>query len=348
MLDTLSSLQARLLIVVIVLLGAWTLTIQPLSGSGGAAITGDGTYSDIRLYHDIGDAVANGEGYYHAAIRLHRAHGFPTRPFVTVRLPTLAWIEAALGWPATRAMLRALLLITALAWYAMLRPMTRAPERIAATLLTLGGGAMAASDTLMVSHELWAGVLIALASALLARGHVAAAIVAAACALAIRELAVPFVAIGAYHAWRGGHRRALLAWMGLLVAYAAALMVHRAMVMPLSLPGDAVSQGWDALRGPEAPLRDIVDVSLLNLMPRPWCYLAALLALVGFMGAPRPLARIALPWLGSIVFLLAVFARPVNFYWAILIAPTILAGLAFLPRTAHMLAAAALKRPLPA
>lgn len=348
MLGTLTSLQARIWIIAIVLLGAWALTIQPSANSGGAAITGDGTYSDMRLYHDIGDAVASGEGYYHAAIRLHRAHGFPTRPFVTVRLPTLAWIEGTLGWPATRAVLRALVLLTALVWYAMLRPTTRAPERLAATLLIMTGGAMAASDTLMVSHELWAGTLVALASALLARGHVAAAMIAAACALAIRELAVPFALIGAYHAWRGGHRRALLAWLGLLVAYAGALMAHRAMVMPLSLPGDAASQGWDALRGPAAPLRDIVDVTVLNLLPQPWCYLAALLALVGFLGAPRPLALVALPWLCSIVILLAVFARPVNFYWAILIAPTILAGLAFLPRTAHMLITAARKRPFPA
>lgn len=329
MLASLTRFQALAVIVALAVLAALSLTIRP--EQGGAAITGDGSYSDVQLYKDIAGAVAGGEDYYPAATRLHRAHGFPTSPFVTVRLPTLAWIEAGLGWRGTHLLLGALLAITALGWFAMLRPLADAPVRVGATLLILVGGAMAGSADLVVTHELWAGILTALATALLVRGWWVPALVAAAYALAIRELALPFVLIAGFWAMRDGRRREALCWAVLLAAYTLALYFHRAAVVPLSLPGDALSQGWGGMRGPAAPLRDIAEVTLINLIPSPLSYCAVLLALVGFLGAPAPLARLALPYLAAIAVLLAVFARPVNFYWAILAAPMVVAGLAFLP-----------------
>jgi hypothetical protein len=342
MLAALTRFQALAVILAIVLLAALSLTIRP--AASGTAITGNGTYSDVQLYKDIAGAVANGEGYYPAATRLHRTHGFPTSPFVTVRLPTLAWIEAGLGWRGTHLLLGGLLGGTALAWFALLRPLANAPERIGATLLILVGGAMVASADLVVTHELWAGVLVALATALLARGLWAPALLAMAFALAIREMGLPFVLIAGVWALRDGRRREALGWAALLAAHALALFLHHAAVAPLSLPSDALSQGWSGMRGPAAPLRDIAEVTLINLLPPPLSYLAALLALVGFLGAPVPIARLTVPYLGAIAVLLAVFARPVNFYWAILAAPMVVAGLAFLPRLLRDLLRA-LRRP---
>ncbi|WP_159975997.1 MULTISPECIES: hypothetical protein [unclassified Novosphingobium] len=342
MFASLTRLQALFVFVGLVVLAALSLTIR--AEPGGAAITGTGTYSDVKLYVDIAQAVSGGEDYYHAATRLHRLHGFPTSPFVTVRLPTLAWIEAALGLKTAHLLLGALLTITSLAWFAMLRPLVNAAERVGATLLVLIGGAMVASANLVVTHELWAGVLVALATALLARGLWVPALLAIASALAIRELALPFVPIAAFWALRDGRRREAAAWLALLAAYALALYLHKLAVTPLSLPGDALSQGWGGMRGPAAPLRDIVDVTLINLLPPPLSYLVAFLALAGFLGAPAPLARIALPWLGAIVVLLAGFARPVNFYWAILCVPMVTAGLAFLPRLVRQLVEALRRR----
>lgn len=330
MLAALTRIQAIAAIVVIVLMGLASLTVGP--ATTGEAITGTGAYSDVRLYTDIGNAVARGEDYYHAATRLQRAHGFPTSPFVTVRMPTLAWIEAALGWTGTRMLLCALLVCTAVAWFAMLRPLVAAGERVAAMLLVLLGGAMAASPGLAVSHELWAGVLVALALALRVQQRWISALIAAAAALAIRELALPFVLMAALWAWREGARRELVAWLALLALYAVALFLHRQAVTPLSLPTDALSQGWGGLRGPGAVLQDIADVTLLHLIPAPLSYLAVYLAFVGFLGAPVPVARLAVPWLLAVALLLGVFARPVNFYWAILSVPMVTAGLAFLPR----------------
>lgn len=342
MLASLTRFQALAVIVVVTVLLALSLTIRP--EAGGSAITGDGTYSDVRLYRDIAEAVAGGEDYYRTATRLHRAHGFPTAPFVTVRLPTLAWIEAGLGWRGTHCLLAAFLGLTALSWFAMLRPLVDALRRIAATLLVVLGGAMVGSADLVVTHELWAGVLVALATALLARGSWIPALAAAACALAIRELALPFVPVALFWALRERRRREAAGWAALLVVYALALILHREAVASLSLPGDALSQGWGGMRGPGAPLRDIAEVTLINLIPPPLSYCVTLLALVGFLGAPAPLARLALPYLAGIIILLAVFARPVNFYWAILAVPTIVAGLAFLPGLLRDLAQA-LRRP---
>ncbi|GAB7555599.1 hypothetical protein NRB_51200 [Novosphingobium sp. 11B] len=344
MLAALTRLQALAVIALFVVLALATLTIG--AASTGEAISGDGRYSDVQLYHDIGNAVAGGEDYYHAATRLQRAHGFPTSPFVTVRLPTLAWIEAALGWRTVHVLLCVLLAVTAAAWFTMLRPLVNGRERMLAMLLVLVGGAMVASPGLSVSHELWAGVLVALAMALRVKGLTApafptAAFLAAASALAIRELALPFVLLAAFWAWRSGRYRELAAWAALIAGYAVVLLLHRQAVVPLSLPGDALSQGWDGLRGPGAVLQDIADVTLLHLIPAPFSYLAVLLCLLGFLGAPPPLARFALPWLATIALLLAVFARPVNFYWAILSVPTVMAGLAFLPRTLRDLIRAA-------
>lgn len=337
MLAALTRLQAMAFIVAVTALAIWSLTIRPAADD---TSTRGALYSDVRLYHDIGNAVARGEGYYRAAVRLHRAHGFPTSPFVTVRLPSLAWIEACLGWQGTRGLLAVLLGGCAVTWFVALRPVSGVPKGLAAMLLILAGGAMVGSDALLVWHELWAGILVSIAMALLMRGAWPAALVATACALAIRELAAPFALIAAFHAWRCGRRGELAAWLALLAGFAVALLLHRAAVVPLSLPGDVRSEGWDALRGPAAPLRDIVDVTLFNLLPVPLGYLAALLALVGFLGAPRPLARLALPWLGVLIVLLALFARAANFYWAILATPTLPAGFAFLPGVVRDLYAA--------
>lgn len=340
MLRTLSRLQATCVLLALLALATIALTTRPAIADG--TTKGTGTYSDVRLYHDIAEAVRGGEGYYAAATRLHRAHHFPTRPFVAVRLPTLAWIEAAVGWPAARVLLGALLALAATTWFRAVGAL--GGPRLAASLLLVVGGAMAARADLVVTHELWAGMLVALAIAFRAGGKVAAAVLATAAALAIRELALPFVVLALGWALIDRRWREAGAWTALLALFGCALLLHRAAVDPLSLPTDALSQGWGGLRGIGAPWRDFSDVTLLGLLPAPLSYLLALLGLVGFLGAPAPLARLALPWVTGVAVLLAVFARPVNFYWAILAVPTIMAGLAFLPRAAVDLAYALRRR----
>src|SRR3546814_12079814 len=57
----------------------------------------DGLVGDHALYARIAQRVAAGESYYTAAAAEHRSGHYPLRPFVTVRLPTLAHIVPPLG-----------------------------------------------------------------------------------------------------------------------------------------------------------------------------------------------------------------------------------------------------------
>ncbi|MGB3166656.1 MAG: hypothetical protein WBA68_07780, partial [Alteraurantiacibacter sp.] len=59
---------------------------------------GDGERdTDLLLYRAIAERIAAGENYYAVAVDEQRARNFPVRPGLAVRLPTLAWLAAALG-----------------------------------------------------------------------------------------------------------------------------------------------------------------------------------------------------------------------------------------------------------
>ena len=64
---------------------AWCLLTPP----GKVSKAAPGHYTDMMLYRDIVTAMQSGHGYYVAATDAQRAHHYPTRPFVTVREPTL-------------------------------------------------------------------------------------------------------------------------------------------------------------------------------------------------------------------------------------------------------------------
>ncbi len=345
MISDLPRIPALLLAVLLVLLAAWSLSIGPAPAPPvGPAVD----YSDVRLYQDMASRIAAGESYYRAATSLQRAHGFPTRPFVTVRLPTLVMAAVWLGWGTLRAVLAALLLLAVVLWYRALAGKVAPGEQIAAALLVLAGGAMVSNPGLVTQHELWAGILLTIALALRVRGNLVGAVLAAGLALAIRELALPFVLLAGLFALVEWRWRELAAWSVLAGLFALALALHAQAEMGEALPSDLPSQGWAEHRGPAAPLRDLADVSLLTLLPRPLAWLAALLPLYGWLAAPERLARFAVPLFVGYMALLALFAREQNFYWAIMLLPAYLAGLAFLPRLARDLAHALLARRAPA
>jgi len=339
MLRTLTRFQAILLLLVLAALLGWSLTVHaPPPVAGGPAQD----YSDLRLYQDTAARVAHGEGYYAAITGLQRTHGFPTHPFPTVRLPTLVMAGAWLGWPALRIVLGVLLAGAAFLWLRALRPLCTPAEAAGAVVWVALGGAMVASPTFIDQHELWAGILLASAMALRLEGRWPLALLCAGLALAIRELALPFVLLAlAFALWERRWREAA-GWAALIAAFAVAIAFHATAVAAHVEPGDLPSQGWNALRGPGAALRDLGDVTLLTLAPPPLRYFLALLPLMGWLAAPAPLARFGLPLFAGYMALLALFAREQNFYWAIMLLPAYLAGFAFLPRLVKDLAHALL------
>jgi len=331
MLRSLTRFQATLLLLLLAALLGWSMTVhEPPPVAGGPAQD----YSDLRLYLDTTTRVEQGEGYYAAITALQRAHGFPTHPFPTVRLPTLVMAGAWFGWPALRLVLGALLAGTAWLWLRALRPLCTPGEAAGAVILVILGGAMVATPTFVDQHELWAGILLAAAMALRLEGRWPLALLCAALALAIRELALPFVLLALASALWERRWREAAGWAALVAAFAVAVAFHASAVAAHVQPGDLPSQGWNALRGPGAALRDIGDVTLLTLVPPPLRYLLALLPLMGWLAAPGPLARFGLPLFAGYMAMLALFAREQNFYWAIMLLPAYLAGFAFLPRLA--------------
>src|SRR5690606_12052207 len=79
-----------------------------------------GSRRDFDLYQSINRRLTAGEGYYEAALAEQRASGFPTKPFVTVRPPTLAWSSLVLGLEGWRLAALGLWLATVLGLYAAL------------------------------------------------------------------------------------------------------------------------------------------------------------------------------------------------------------------------------------
>ena len=344
MLSALTRTQARLLALLLVAACAWSATLSPSVSETPAGLP---PYSDMVLYHDIAAQVAGGKGYYAAATELQTAHGFPTKPFVTVRTPVLTWMAVTMGWQAMQAVLAALLGLAIALWYRRLEGAAASSERIGVIVLMLAGGAMASQLLLVAQHEVWAGILLSIAMLLRGGKHWLWALLCAALALAIRELALPFVLLALAFALVERRRNEALGWAALLALFAAGMALHAAAVAAAAAPSDIVSQGWHALRGPGAVLQDLVDVSLITLFPDPLAYPLALLALLGWAAMPLKQARFALLWFLGFALMLALFARAQNFYWAIMLLPAWFMGLAFLPRALVQLWQAASAKPGP-
>lgn len=292
----------------------------------------DGLVGDHALYARIAQRVGAGESYYAAAATEHRAGHYPLRPFVAVRLPTLAYIVAALG--EQRAMLFFLVIGGAaiLAWYRRLRTEPALPRTAAIGALFVAVNLMqlAAREWLFI-HEVAAGVLLALALALYrpARPWWTMAIVAA--ALAIRETVLPVAMLFGLFALIDRDWRAATGWLAIGLCFATGLGVHVAALATATTPADAVSQGWNGQGGWIAYLSFVQASSLLRFFAGWVGALLVPLALLGWAAWRSRLGLAVLLIQLGYAALLMLFARPANFYWAMLITPTLFIGLAFAP-----------------
>lgn len=294
-----------------------------------------GRYTDKRLYRDITAEVVRGAPYYAAATRLQRSHGYPLKPAVTVRLPTLTLAGAALGWGWLRAIAFALLAAGSLAWIFALRGRAGWPERLAAGALILGGAGMLTGDPLII-HERWAGLFLGLALAFRVGRREAWpwALAAAGAALAVRELALPFVLLALTFAMLERRWREAVGWTALVTAFAGLMALHLHAVAAQVLPGDAESAGWTAFGGPRMALAAIVESSPLQYLPFAPAAVLAVLPLAGWLGLGGRAGLFCLTLFAGYALMFALFARPDNFYWGAIVQPAWFVGLAFLPRAA--------------
>jgi hypothetical protein len=304
-----------------------------------------GARRDFDLYESIDRRIAAGEGYYAAALDEHRTSRFPTKPFVTVRPPTLAWSSLVLGLDGWRFVALGMWLATILGLYAKLAGRVTQPERIGVALCAAAAGAVAGIDKVGLSHEIVAGLFVSAALALYRRERWWPALVLAACALAIREMALPFVLLWAAFAASERRLREFTAVAAVLLLFAIGMALHARGVIAHQLPGDMVSPGWTGLQGPALPLFGIVTVTLLQTLPAWIGAPLGVLPLLGWLALGGRSGLFATLWFAGYALAVALFARQENFYWLALLIPAYGAGLALAPRALGDLMAALRARP---
>lgn len=288
---------------------------------------------DLALYDVAIERIRNVENYYDFIVEEQRKADYPVNPGLAVRLPTLAYIDAALGEPGQIA--AAVLLMAAVLW-AWWRRFDDEPgvsprrRRFAMALLFLGAS-LGLNRYYFVLHELWAGMLMALAFGLHRPGRWHAALAVAALALFIREHALPFVLLmGAMAFWRRDWKEGA-AWTLLAGVFLAALAVHLHIIAGQVLPTDRTGQGWFQLRGLSGWISNIALSSNLRFLPE-WLAGPAIVLMLFGWAAWRSAAGTfgTFLYLGyGLAFMIA--GRPDNFYWGAVIAPAMFIGLAFVP-----------------
>lgn len=298
---------------------------------------------DLALYDRVITRIQHGEAYYHVIVQEHRTAHYPVTPGFAVRLPTLAYLDAWLGVPGQIACALALMIAVLLAWWRRLGEEPGGDNHQALTLALLFlGVSLGLNRYYFVLHELWAGMLLALAFGLHRPGkRWVASLAVAALALAIREHALPFVLLMAAMAfWRRDWKEGA-AWTVLAAVFLVALKLHLDLIAAQVLPSDQSSDSWLALRGLSGWLSTVVLSSNLRFLPHWLAGPAVVLMMTGWAGWRSPAGVF-----GTFLFLgyglaFGIAGRPDNFYWGAMIAPAMFIGLPFAPQALRSLARAA-------
>jgi hypothetical protein len=297
---------------------------------------------DLALYDRAIERIQHGENYYRFIVEEHRKANYPVRPGIAVRLPTLAYIEAWIGKPGEYAAAIVLMLAVIWAWWRRLgtEPGGKRYRAIGTTLIFVGAS-LGLNSYFFVLHELWAGMLLALSFGLHRPGKWGWSLAAAALALAIRELSLPFVLLMAAMAfWRRDWKEGT-AWSALAAVFLALLAVHLSIISPQVLPSDPMGPSWFELRGLNGWLSNIVLSSNVRFLPHWLAGPMVILMVFGWSGWKTAAGEFGtLLFLGyGLLFMVA--GRPDNFYWGAIIAPAMFLGLAFMPAAAISLLRAA-------
>lgn len=320
-----SVLAATLALIVIGLV----LSANPISL---ARYTVDPTISDTALYKAVAERVSKGEGYYEAAFIEHRARGYPLKPFVTVRLPTLAWINAAFGPSLVFVVLQLLTVSAIVAACMRLRESFQTRWGQVGVVASAAFGAVAFVDPLLVVwHEVWAALLISLSLACWGTNRYAASVLLGVAAACIRELALPFLAVMGGVALLERRRDEALAWFAGMVGVMAGIGIHAMEVSLHVLDGDKASPGWASFGGWKLALTMIQDSSLLTWLHVSVTAIVAPLALLGWAAWKSPTGTRGFLIVAGYCCGFMMFGRANNSYWGVLLAPIFFIGLAFAP-----------------
>ena len=321
----------------------------PQAAASPAATPAEPTESiapDLQLYRDVTAAVARGENYYVAAKPQLLKHGFPVRSTFNWRLPTYAWFFALLPGPWAIQGLLVLLAAAGLASHFHAEVSVQGlAAAVCSSLLLVGVVKWSVDGLAFYTQELWASVLMLISIGAMARQDPAWRVVAVCSGLAalfFRELALPFCFWGAVFA--AYHRRwqEAAAWSGGIVLFFGFLYWHSQQVAAQLTPADLQTAGggisqWLRFGGLDFVLLTTRLNALLFAAPGPLLFFYLLLALFGL--ATLRDERQALQFCAAASYLAAfsIVGMPINFYWGLLFAPLLPAGVAAAPRSLSLL-----------
>ncbi len=288
--------------------------------------------SDLDLYRDTIRRVGAGEPYYPTAADELRKGGYPLKPFVTFRLPTLALFYAHVPEIVMSIIEGVLALCVLLVWWRRLEPALPLRLRALAMVLLVGGTAALVEPVTGLFHESWAALLMALMVGLRRPGHAAGAIIVGGIALLVRETVLPMILVMGGLALVEKRWREALGWAAVVAIFALALFAHAHMIASVVRPDDLASPGWNAMLGARFALKAFATVSSATALPAVLAAMVIVLSLFGWMSVATGWALRASLLLLGYGAMLALFARADTFYWALLVAPLSLVGLIFVPR----------------
>lgn len=301
---------------------------------------------DVDLYERIINRVHAGEGYYQAAGSELRAGKYPLRPFMTWRLPTLAWFMAVLpSAPSSKIVVLGLGVSALLLWFRFFQKEGPRWMPIVGAILLIAPLRVAAIWPCPLQHETWCGVCIALSLGLYAQGYRRTSVVFGVLALFLRELALPFVVVMLVMAWWQQRKGEALAWAVGLAGFVAFLGFHAWMVNAQLTGGELKSQGWFFLGGWPFVIKTARANVLLLATPSWVAGLTLPLALLGLAGWSGVVgSRVALT-VGIYVAAFLFAGRPIHAYWGLVYAPLLPLGWLFAPRALGDLIGAICRRP---
>lgn len=298
-------------------------------------VTADGqtkNMSDTQLYKNIIARVSDGRSYYEVVAEEHRLHNFPLKPFITVRPPTLAWINAGLGPTLTLGLFGLLIIAAVVSWLPLMGQMTRIGfEGYLAFTIIILSVMLLISPPFRFFHESWAAPLIVVSLGLWVQGRIGLSVLTGLAAVLLRELALPYLVMMTVLAAYDRRWSETRAWsVGIGIA-CLAFWFHSNQVSAQLVPDDLGSQGWSGRGGWPYLAAAIKETSLMVFLPNWAIKLALPLSLFGWMTCHSGLGLRVTGLVLGYVTALMLFARDANTYWAILIMPFIATGLAFAP-----------------
>ncbi len=287
---------------------------------------------DLVLYRSIYQRVAAGENYYEVASDEQRRGDYPVRPFITVRLPTLATLFAVVGPSGMKALNWMLMIATLLAWRTQLkREMTDSDRHLITLLLIVIGLTIAVKPVYLPVHEIWAGTLIALSLGLHRKERWWPSVLVALAAVMIRELALPYILLMGAFALFERRWKEFLAWAACVALFGIVMLFHARAVEAVTLATDPASQGWTRFGGWPTFVRTMTETSALRVFPT-WAATGLLiLTLFGWTSWRSYVGLFGTLFFAGYGIFFMLLGRPENFYWGLTVTPLFLIGLAFLP-----------------